>query len=188
MLTTSRYVRSKILRSLDSFGRDTFYEEEQQPIVGEIRASGVDIIRLHDLLHSSADAYVNAVGILVRHLAMDYSDATIETIARALATKKARPYWREIAARYREQPSVDTERAYPSGAKDGLALALAEICTDQNMDELVELARDTRNGRSRAFFLKVLRRSDNSAARAALEELRSDTELSANFDRWLRRR
>ena len=179
--------RSKILRALDTYGRDRFYAEEQQSIVVELRDAGIGITRLYELLSFSVDEYGHALAALVRHLGQDYSDATIETLARALATKRAAPFWPSIAARYREQPSTDVERGVPSGAKDGLALALAEIATRKNVHELAEFATDARNGRSRAFLLKALRKYNTAEANEAIDKLRVDPEFSTAFDAWLRR-
>src|SRR5437667_1331983 len=56
-------------------------QEEQAPIVADLKAAGFGVNRLSDLIMRSAP-YPAAIPILLKHLVLPYSDPTRETLAR----------------------------------------------------------------------------------------------------------
>jgi hypothetical protein len=71
-----------------------------------------------------------------------------------------------------------------SGAKSGLATALAATATDEVMDDLIALAKDPSRGVSRVLLLKALRKSKSALAKSAIEELASDPDLRKEIASW----
>jgi hypothetical protein len=72
-------------------------------------------------------------------------------------------------------------------AKDGLAVAIAAAADDDLVDDVIALARDTRQGPSRLLLLSALERSASPQARAALMDLGTDVELEKEIRVILRR-
>lgn len=72
-------------------------------------------------------------------------------------------------------------------AKDGLAVALSVIVTDDTIEELVALVKDERNGDSRLLLLTGLDRSRHPIAQKALESLTTHPYLGGEAKRALRR-
>jgi hypothetical protein len=106
-----------------------------------------------------------------------YSDKTREFIARALAVREARYLWPVFVKEYLNEP-------IGSNAKEGLAVALMVTVTDATMEEFVALAKDRRNGPSRLYFLRALKRSKNPIAKEALAVLASDPDLEKEIASW----
>lgn len=127
----------------------------EAPVVRDLRAAGVDVESVWDLVNT-ADPYPVAIPVLLEHLERDYPPIVTEGIARALAVREARPAWDAIARRFRQE---SRERA-----KDGLAVALAAIAVDNNIEELKGLILDPLQGPSRGLLLGALggRRLRNS--------------------------
>lgn len=161
-------------------------KEEQAPILSELQAAGLSVSLLSDLLMRSVP-YPGAIPVLLKHLALSYSDATLETLARALAVPDARHAWPVLVAEYRKAPSCHGNGTHPHGAKDGLAVALAATVTSGTMDELIALAKDRSHGASRLLLLKALRKSRSVAAKQAIEELSTDPDLEKEIASWRRR-
>lgn len=155
---------------------------EQTPIVVELRKAGLDIEFLWNLLKISTP-YKKAIPILLRHLLLPYSDATQETIARALAVPDAKDAWPTLVAEYRKAP-VGYENGIKLGAKDGLAVALAATVTDAVVEELIALAKDQSHGSSRLLLLRGLKKSKRAAAKRALKELAFDPALAKEIASW----
>jgi hypothetical protein len=143
--------------------------EAEAPLVAELAALGLDVSSAWDLVNRSNRAYPNAVPVLVEHLQRQYPDAIRAGIARALAVTEARAYWRTLSRLYREEKG--------QLAKEGLAVAISSIATDDVMDDLIALAREPDNGPSRVLLLSALEGSHDQKATRALMDLGSDPEL-----------
>ena len=143
----------------------------EAPLVDDLREVGVDVASVWELVNS-ADPYPAALPVLMDHLSRSYPEPTREGIARALAVSgEAALLWEEVRQHYeREPPST--------GAKDGLAVALAALADDQRIPQLVELIRDERHGESRVFFVRPLNRSGRADATAALDDLAGDPQVA----------
>jgi hypothetical protein len=102
-----------------------------------------------------------------------------EGIARALAVPEAKSAWKVLLRLYREEQD--------GRAKDGLAVAIAAVASDDVIGEVVALARDPRLGSSRLLLLRALERSADPRAGDALKELVADLELKREVEAILRR-
>jgi hypothetical protein len=143
--------------------------DSEKQLVADLRRCGVRVKSVWDL-QSSPEPYPQAIPILLTHLQHPYVDRLREGIARALAVRDSRSVWDLLVQLYREEPA-------DSGTKTALALAVATAADSDQLDELITLAKDPENGASRTMLLGKLRRSDDPAARAALDDLASDPQL-----------
>jgi hypothetical protein len=144
------------------------WRRAEEPLVGELRAAGFNVESTWDLVNTPG-TYPAAVPILLRHLPRHYPAAVREGIARALAVPEAKVGWELLTQLYREEQK--------GRAKDGLAVAIAAAADDNLLRDVIELARDTRQGPSRLLLLSALERSASPLARAALMDLGTDPEL-----------
>lgn len=147
----------------------------EAPLVDELREAGYDVSSAWDLVNTAVP-YPSALPILLAHLERPYPDRVREGIARALAVRDARFAWDELVPLYRNEPA-DTD------AKDGLAVALSATADAGNIEELISLVRDEKNGRSRVFFVQPLAKSRSPEARRALHEFRGDPQLRPELER-----
>lgn len=75
------------------------------------------------------------------------------------------------------------------GAKDGLACALSVAVTDETLEELIAIAKDPKQGKSRVLLLSALkkRRDKNPLAKQAIAELANDPDLKDEIASWRKR-
>jgi HEAT repeat protein len=152
--------------------------EAEAPLVDELREAGYAVSSAWDLV-STAVPYPSALPILLAHLQHPYPDRVREGIARALAVPDAAFAWDDLARLYRNEPP-DTD------AKDGLAAALAATASESVVEQLIELAQDTKHGESRVLLLGALARSRTPEAQRALQELHIDPQLATELERLRR--
>lgn len=180
-------------RNIERIERSRRIHEEQLKLLSELQSVGIEIENVSDLVNTSKK-YEPALPILLRHLLMPYSDATKETIARALAVSS--PYivesWPIFVEQYRVAKSGlgprgpgDTKE-YRLGAKAGLACVLSVAVTDDTLPELISIAKDPSHGESRLLLLSALkrRRRKNHMAQQAINDLSQDPELSQEIASW----
>jgi hypothetical protein len=109
-----------------------------------------------------------------------------------LAVSEARGAWSTLVEEYRKAPAgigirgPGETKEFRLGTKDGLACALAAAATEDEMDDLVALAKDHSLGRSRLLLLWALKKSKSDVAKAALKELASDPDLKNEIASWRR--
>lgn len=163
------------------------YRAEQATLLSELRAAGLKIQAVSDLINTSKK-YEQAIPILLRHLQKPYSDVTRETIARSLAVPEAREAWPILVSEYRKAPMGISEDGFRLSAKDGLACALSVTATDEVLEELIGLAKERTHGTSRLLLLSGLRKSKNPLAKQALMELASDPDLAKEIASWRQRK
>jgi hypothetical protein len=173
------YVARKKAQDEEFQRREKEYARAQAPLVQELRAAGVHVSSVWDLVNTK-DAYPQLLPILVHHLQFAYPDAIREGIARALAVPEAKFAWPLLLGLYRRETEKRT--------KSGLAVALANIADDQVIEELIALAKDSQHGVTRVLLLDALRRSRLAAAREALVEFEADPILGKEAKRILRMR
>lgn len=168
---------------------------EAEPLLAELKAAGLDIRSVGDLI-SRSEKYEQAIPILLKHLLMPYSDVIRETIARSLAVPEPAVInaWPILVEEYRKAPigwgikgPGDTEE-HRLRAKDGLACALSVAATDDTLPELIALAKDPSHGESRILLLSALRKSKNPIAKKAIEELSFDPGLEKEISSWSRKK
>jgi hypothetical protein len=182
----SEFQARKKERDLALAERVARIQEEQAPIVAELRAGGIDVDHLSDLIMRSVP-YPAAIPALLKHLCLPYSDPTRETLARILAVPDARYAWPILVEEYRKAPSTYEDGTGRRGAKDGLAAALAATATDATVGELIALAKDRSHGASRLLLLRTLKKSRSAAAKQAIEELSTDPDLEKEIASWRKR-
>jgi hypothetical protein len=143
--------------------------QAQAPLVQALAEVGLEVESVWDLVNRPTRHYPEAVPVLLDHLQRPYPDAIRDGIARALTVADARPHWKTLTRLYREEHGRRT--------KDGLAVAISGIATDEVIEDVIALARDKRNGTSRVLLLYALERSKDPRAQRALMELGTDPEL-----------
>jgi hypothetical protein len=72
-------------------------------------------------------------------------------------------------------------------SRDGLAVALCNIADDARIDEIIDLAKDPKNGTSRLLLLDALRRTRLPQAQKALMELGTDPVFKKEVQEIFRR-
>lgn len=156
---------------------------EQQPLVSEIQSAGFQIKVVSDLLKLRT-RYVDIIPILLKHLHFEYSAKTKEFIARALARPWARKEaWEFVLEAYRREPN-ETSGTF----KSGLAVALSSMVRPSDLQTVMELVGDTRNGSTRIFFVRNLSRSRREEAHRTLERLADDPDLRKEIAHTLKRK
>jgi hypothetical protein len=156
--------RMQVLREQDRI--------EEAPIVEALREVGVNVESPWDLVNTGAP-YPAAIPVLLEHFTRPYSTRAREGIARALAVPEAAWAWDVLVTWFRNEPTAE-----PSGVKYALGCALSAAATDDVVEKLIDLVRDTSLGGDRTALLPALARSERPKARAALEALRTDSQLS----------
>jgi hypothetical protein len=154
----------------------------EEPLVEALRAAGAPISTIWDLVNFKG-RYPKLMPILMEHLDRAYPLRIREGIARALATRDARPYWDQLVSRF--LASTDTQ---PNGLKWALHMAISAAADASVLDELIKLAIDKRHGHNRALFVDALVRIRDPRALAALDELESDPDLADDFRRIRKKR
>jgi hypothetical protein len=164
------YVAQRASRERQRDEKERASRQAQTPLLQDLQGVGIEVSSVWDLVNT-ATPYPDALPILVEHLKRPYPDGVREGIARALAVPDAHFGWHELAQLYQSEPD-DTR------TKDGLAVALAGSFDESEIEDLVALAQDRRNGSSRILLLRPLARSERPGVREALDELAQDPELA----------
>ncbi|WP_090353033.1 hypothetical protein [Dyella sp. 333MFSha] len=76
------------------------FKVEQAALLRELANVGVHVDIVNQLPNMSTEQYEQALPILFEHLHLPYSDGTLASLARSLATKEARKYWDELVLLY----------------------------------------------------------------------------------------
>lgn len=150
----------------------------EAPLVAALRAAGVNVVSVWDLVNTRV-RYPRAVPVLLEHLSKEYPDPIREGIARALATRDARPAWDALVAQYR----VETMRQ----TKDGLAVALGALADDGVLHTVIELATDRSLGPSRVLLIGPLARTRDPRGKETLELLTQDPQTAPQATIFLKR-
>jgi hypothetical protein len=168
---------------------------EAEALLAELREAGVEI-RSASGLSGISKKDKRAIPVLLKHLEFDYSDSLKSAIAQSLNVidKKVHDAWPVLVREYRKAPSgrgvvaPDDSREFQLRAKETLAWLLSSIATADNLDELIDLARDKANGVSRIFLLPHIRKSRSKKARELLIGLGFDPDLEREISSWSRKK
>jgi len=144
------------------------YARAEAPLVEALHAAGVPVASAWDLVNTP-NHFEDSLPVLLEFLKKPNLDSVREGIARALAVPTARFAWSELLELYRQEEMPQT--------KSGIAVALSNICDDDQLDQLIALARDPKHGESRILLLWALEKSKHPSARIALKELAGDPVL-----------
>jgi hypothetical protein len=151
----------------------------EQPIVADLRAAGVEVNSVWDLVNT-ADPYPSALPVLCDHLQQGgYPDRVMESLGRALAVKPSRPMWWTLRNLYLS--------AEGPGEETGLALSLAASATPDLFDDVLALMANESRDDSRIVFLKTLVRLNRKRGREVVLSLQDD-ELFGREARFMAKR
>ena len=172
-----QYIAQRRLRVEERRRKEAEYARAEAPLVKDLREAGLAINSVWDLVNSPG-LHAPPLSMLLEHLQRPYPDAVRDGIARAMAVPEAKFAWHTLFTLYQEIGEPRT--------KDGLAVALSAIADRQNIDEVVQLIRDPRHGRSRILLLSSLGKLPPLQARKALMDLGGDPALQKEARRLLR--
>jgi hypothetical protein len=96
-----------------------------------------------------------------------------------MATPSARRVWKPLVEAY-----VHTAATAHPRVKEALAAAIAGAADESVLNDIVALAKDSRNGSSRVLLLRALRLSRSSIAKQGLEDLSYDPQLATEIFSW----
>lgn len=160
--------------------RERLLSRAEQPIVVDLRAAGVDVNSVWDLVNTS-DPYPGALPVLMEHLERGgYPDRVMESLGRALAVKPAVAYWERLKERWLN--------ARDSGEEVGAAVALAASATKRQVDDLIGFLAVEQRGESRLYFVRSIARVGGERGREVLESLRDDPVFGQAATARLKRR
>ena len=159
------------------------FKIEQRDLLEELAQVGVQVDMVNRLPNVATSNYRHAIPILMKHLRRDYSDGTLASLARSLATKEAQEYWDEFVAMYKKFSTREN-----NGVGDvamALAAAIAAACPPDRLGDLVELSKDQALP-YRALLLTPLKKKRGRDIKIAeiIEELRRDPALAKEINSW----
>jgi hypothetical protein len=154
--------------------------EAEQPIVADLRAAGVQVESVWDLVNTS-EPYPAALPVLMEHLERGgYPERVMESLGRALAVKPSVAFWERLKARWLN--------ARDSGEEDGAAVALAACATKNQLEDLIEFLAVEERGQSRIYFIRPILKVGGDGGREVVEGLRSDSVFGDEATALLKRR
>jgi hypothetical protein len=144
---------------------------DEAPVLADLHAVGVMVHSVWDIVNKKA-SFPAALPVLLKHLRLPYPDAVREGLARAMSERAANFAWNDLVAMYAATDNSNVR------VKDGLAVALAGAVGPEQLDELVALIRDTRNGASRVLLTIGLRLLSAEKQLKLFEEFSNDPEIA----------
>lgn len=159
------------------------FKAEQRELLRELAEVGVHVDMVNRLPNIPTAQYAQALPILFKHLQREYSDGTLASLARSLATKQAQQYWDEIVSMYRR--AADPEAKRGSNVSMALAAAVAGSWPSSRLSDLIALLRDQKLP-YRALLLRPIRskRGSNRQIAILIEELKHDPALAPEINSW----
>ena len=146
------------------------WREAEIPLVAELRAVGVEVDSVWDLVNTDAP-YPSALPVLIRYLEDgELPDRVLEGVGRALAVVPAIEFWDRLVALVKSAPGA--------GQAEGSAVALAACATADQIDDLVLIVTKEKRRSEHIFFLRPILKSGGDRGRALLEALDSDPVLA----------
>ena len=174
------YQRKAQAAEAERQARAQVLREAEQPIVADLRAAGVEVNSVWDLVNTS-DPYPAALPTLMDHLERGgYPERVMESIGRALAVKPSVAFWDRLKARWLA--------ARDPGEEDGAAVALAACATKSQIDDLIEFLSVESRGQSRVYFIRPILKVGGDRGREVVEALRGDPVFGKEATALLKRR
>lgn len=141
----------------------------EQPIVRDLRASGVAVDSVWDLV-GAATPYPDALPVLMHHLEVGgYPDRVAESLGRALAVKPSIIFWSRLEKLYLSSRS--------RGEREGAAIALAAVAGPEQTDNLIAFLRTPELAETRIYFVSPLLRIGGQTGRKFVESIAEDPVL-----------
>ncbi len=152
----------------------------EQPIVADLRAAGVAVESVWDLVNTS-EPYPNALPVLLSHLERGgYPDRVMESLGSALAVKPSVVFWDRLRARYLAARSP--------GEEEGAAVALAACATRAQVDDLIAFLGFADRGDSRIYFLRPIKRLGGERGEEILKSLQNNPTFGREATALLRKK
>ncbi|MEM9737960.1 MAG: hypothetical protein AAF770_02575, partial [Bacteroidota bacterium] len=112
--------------------KSALLDYDQQPVVRDLRAVGLDITDVWDLVNTS-DSYPEAIPVLLKHINLPYIRAIKEGIVRSLIVKESRPIaFRPVLAAYHALADNDMDTYV-------YALVIGQAMTFEDIDEIITI-------------------------------------------------
>ena len=152
----------------------------EQPIVAALRAAGVQVNSVWDLVNT-AEPYPDALPVLMEFFEQGgFPGWVMQSLGRALAVKPSVIFWDRLKARYLEARSDDEEET--------AAVALAACATPAQFDDLTALLTDGERGSNRVFFVRPVLNLGGQRGRDLVQTLRDDPTVGKEARALLRTR
>lgn len=152
----------------------------QEPILKDLRAAGIKLDSVWDLVNTSAP-YPHALPVLMTHLERGgYPERVMEGIGRALAVKPSVVFWDRLKARWLG--------ARDAGEEDGAAVALAACATRAHLEDLIHFLAVEERGQSRIYFIRPILKLGGDRGREIVDGLRGDPVFGDEATALLKRR
>lgn len=168
-----KYVTAQRERERQTREKREQFARDEEPILADLRAVGTPVGSVWDLVNTGA-RYPAAIPVLLAHIQKSYPQKIREGLARALAVPEARSGWSVLMHEFESDPDSTT-----LGPKYGLACALSVVADDNVLHDVLRVLREDRHGECRIPLLRVLVRSRDPEAKAALEQFEQDPGLAA---------
>lgn len=180
LLADPDYVERVRVAEEERNARAQVLRNAEQPIISDLRAAGVDVSSVWDLVNTAVP-YPNALPILLEHLERGgYPDRVMESMARALAVKPAVFAWDRLLRLYLQA----------NGSREvmGLGVALRAIAKKEHVDTLIGLVKDEARGETRGLFIGPILRYGGERGLQVIESLRNDALVGKEATALLKRR
>jgi hypothetical protein len=173
------YVAMKKRQDKEREAFEAELDRDEKPLVKALGEAGVRGESVWDLVNTS-EPYPKAMPVLIEHLRGSYHPRTLEGIARSLAVRD--PYAIEHAwpvaldLFLKATPDEQIKEPRRRGFKEGLAVMLSAICTEERLPQVFDLIRDPKHGDDRTHLIYGLRKfSTNKKVKEFLESLCEDS-------------
>lgn len=137
------------------------YDYDQKEMIGELKALGINIQSVWDLVNSPNN-YTCAIPILLKHLSEPHYPRVLEGIVRSLAIRDLRGnelLWKTAVDLYKKTPPDKLiPEPYNRGLSATLGLLLSVIMTKKEFPEVQKLMTDYPDLDGRTFMQKGIKR------------------------------
>ncbi len=143
----------------------------EDDLINDLRTAGISISSVWDLVNTNA-RYPEAISTLLNHLNRDYNIRIKEGIVRALAVKEAKCVaCKELLIEYNNRPVED------SGYRWAIGSTMLVVITKNEMDAVIDIVLDKKNGTSRQMFVLALAKIYNPKIEDVLISLLDDEDV-----------
>lgn len=164
------YQSQRAIFKRDLAERKAVWRAAEEPIVAELRAVGVELDSVWDLVNTDVP-YPSALPVLIRYLEDgELPDRVLEGLGRALAVGPAIEFWDRLIA-LRLSPAS-------AGQAEGSAVALAACVTPDRVDDLIRIVTEEERRPEHIFFLRPILKLGGDRGREVLASLDADPVLA----------
>jgi hypothetical protein len=134
---------------------------DEKPIIKDLFRVGIHVKSVWDLVNTR-EPYPEALPVLLAHLTRNYHPKTLAGISRALGVPEAindKAIWDTVVDLYLKTGTDESIKPPEMrGLKEGLAVAISNLCTKERLDLVIDLIKDEKHGESRGLIVYGLRR------------------------------